>query len=249
MLLWMYTYFLVIWRKCMCIPAFTAWIVWQWPTIVLHLLQQLHSTLLLSGIVVEHSLDKVPGHKHFFRKNVQKLVIDGEVSLNAKLRHLLQSSVYELYVTPPSYVSLGEDVHHFVKRGFGFGLFGHLLKQVIMGDQKLVPLVVVIIDKLCRCRTTVGAYWANVKMPQHLQVKVFFRLHVHGTGISNTTCSGVWKFVNLFEFTHVLHLDTKNPRSRSSLPQSDIVCHSSTKGDYRRSENFRNPLCWCSPGW
>ncbi len=40
--------------------------------------------------MVEHSLDEVSGDEHFFRKNIQQLVVDGQVSLDAKLRqHML----------------------------------------------------------------------------------------------------------------------------------------------------------------
>lgn len=124
--------------------------------------------------MVEHSLDKVSGHEHLFGKNIQQLVVDCQVSLHAKLRHLLQSSVDKLHVTPPSHVSLGEDVHQFVKRGLGFGLFGHPFKQVIMHDQRLVPLLVILIDELCGKRSILGACWAAVDTPQHLRVTIYF---------------------------------------------------------------------------
>lgn len=100
--------------------------------------------------MVEHPLDKVSGHEHLFGENIQQLVVDDQVFLHTELRHLLQSSVDKLHVAAPPHVPLDEDVHHFVERGLGCDLTGHLLKQVIMADQRLVPLPVVLIGGLCR---------------------------------------------------------------------------------------------------
>ncbi|KAF3836752.1 hypothetical protein F7725_004216, partial [Dissostichus mawsoni] len=88
--------------------------------------------------------------KHLFGEDVQQLVVDGQVSLHAELRHLLQSGVDELHVAAAPHVLLDEHLHHFVKRGLGFGLPGNLLKQVVMDDQRLVLFIVVLIDELCR---------------------------------------------------------------------------------------------------
>lgn len=114
--------------------------------------------------MVEHSLDKVSGHKHLFGENFQQLVVNNKVSLHTILWHLLQSSVDKLYVTPPSDVSLQEDLHHLIKRGLGFGLFGHLLKEVVMGDQRLV-LLVVIVGEILREGLSFGTHWAAVETP------------------------------------------------------------------------------------
>lgn len=123
--------------------------------------------------MVEHSLDEVSGYEHLFGKNIQQLVVDDQVSLHAELWHLLQSSVDKLHMATPSHVPLDEDVYHSVKRGLGFDLFGYLLKQVIIGEQRLVPLLVILLDELCRYWATLGTYWAAVETPQHLQVTIY----------------------------------------------------------------------------
>lgn len=140
------------------------------PTIALHLLQNLNPTLLLSRIVVEHSLNKVSGHKNLFGKNIQQFVIYGKVSLYSKFGHFLQSSVDELHMATPSYVPLSEDINHLVKCGLGSGLFGHLLEQILLGDQGLGLLRVIVINKPYRFRLTLSRRWAATKLPQHLQM-------------------------------------------------------------------------------
>lgn len=122
--------------------------------------------------MVEHSLDEVPGYENLFGENIQQLVVDGEVSLHSELRHLLQSSVDELNVTTSSDVSLEEHVHRFVKRGLGFIVFGHLLEQVVVGNQRLILLlvvVVVIVDEFCRYGPIFGTHGAAMETPQCLQ--------------------------------------------------------------------------------
>lgn len=120
-------------------------------TIALHLLQYLDSTLLLSGVVVEHPLDEVSGHKHLFGENVQQLVVDGQVQVDAKLWHLLQGCVDELHMAAPPHVFLHKHVNHFVEGGLGSGLGGHQLKQVILSGHRRV-LLVLLIGEACRQR-------------------------------------------------------------------------------------------------
>lgn len=141
--------------------------------------------------MVEHSLDKVSGHKHLFGKNIQQLVVDHQVFLHAELRHLLQSGIDKLHMTTPPHVRLYEDVHHFVKCGLGSRLFVHPLKQVIVGDQRLVPLLVVLIDELCGYWSILDTCWAAVETPQHLQVKTCYlhgALHFRNTMYILSSC-------------------------------------------------------------
>lgn len=70
----------------------------------------------------------------------------------------------------PSYVPLSEDINHLVKCGLGFGLFGHLLKQILLGDQGLGLLRVIVINKPYMFRLTLCRRWAATKLPQHLQM-------------------------------------------------------------------------------
>lgn len=123
--------------------------------------------------MVKHPLDKVPGHKHFFGKHIQQLVVDGQVSLHTELWHLPQSSIDKLHVATSPRIPLDEDVHHFVKCSLIFGLSGHLLKQVNMGCQRLV-LLLVLIGGLCGNWLTLSARWTAVQTPQHLEVTVYF---------------------------------------------------------------------------
>lgn len=115
--------------------------------------------------MVEHPLDEVPRHKHLFGKNIQKLVVDCQVFLHAKFWHLLQSSVDELYMATPPYISLDEDLNRFVECGLGFGLTGHQLKQVIQGGQRLVPHLVMLIGQVCRDWWPLCMSRAAVKTP------------------------------------------------------------------------------------
>lgn len=115
--------------------------------------------------MVEHTLDEVSGHEHLFGKNIQQLVVDDQVFLHAELWHLLQSRVDKLHVATPPHVSLDVDVHHLVERGLGFDLAGHLLKQIIVADQRLVPLPVILVGGLCRDWLSLGTCWASVETP------------------------------------------------------------------------------------
>lgn len=101
-------------------------------TVILHLLQQFHSTLLLPGVVVEHALDVVPGDKHLFGEDVQQLVVDHQVSLHAKLLHLQQGGVDELHVAAASLLPLGVHVDGFAEGGLGFGIVAATFKQVLV---------------------------------------------------------------------------------------------------------------------
>lgn len=123
--------------------------------------------------MVKHSLDKVSGHKHFFGKHVQQLVVDGQVSLHAKLRHLPQGSVDKLHVATAPLVPLDEDVHHFVECSLVFDFSGHLLKNVCFGCQRLV-LLLVLVDGLCGDWLTLSTCWTAVQTPQHLEVTIYF---------------------------------------------------------------------------
>lgn len=104
-------------------------------TIIFHLLQHLHTTLLLSGVVIEHPLNKVPRHKDLFGKHIQEFVVDCDVSLHPEFRHFLQSSINELYMPTPADVLLIEGVQNSVEIGFALCISGCSLKELIVCDQ------------------------------------------------------------------------------------------------------------------
>lgn len=85
--------------------------------------------------MVKHALDEVSRHEDLLGEDVQELVVDCDVTLHPKLRHLPQGCVNELHVAPAANVLPNEYLKHPVKHGLGPGLHSCLLKQAVMGNQ------------------------------------------------------------------------------------------------------------------
>ncbi|TNN57107.1 hypothetical protein EYF80_032692 [Liparis tanakae] len=114
------------------------------------------------ALVLPHGVALLP-------KDLEQQDFGLHLSLHAELRHLAQSGVDELHVTPPPHVGPDEHVHHLVERGLGLRLLGHALKQVVAHRHGLVPLLVIVVDELRGYRRPLGVRRAAVETSRRLR--------------------------------------------------------------------------------